>query len=86
MGGRRVPKDAVSIRGRNMMLRNKICSVFVVLVVLAILGLIGEMDEKDAITERDLYCQMVAQEKWPDYRHTAKSDCPIIDAVSAATQ
>ena len=33
------------------------------------------MAYNDEFAERDFYCDMVEQEKWPDYREIAATEC-----------
>lgn len=43
--------------------------------VLVLLGVVGAMDAEDAEKQEELYCEMVAAGRWPDYQRNAKEIC-----------
>lgn len=53
----------------------KIGGAFVFMLVLAAWALVSDMDYADAKQEQAQYCQMVKLRKWPDYRHTYRTEC-----------
>ena len=38
-------------------------------------GTVGTMDYEDELAERELYCDMVKEGKWPDYKGIAEREC-----------
>ena len=36
---------------------------------------VSTMDYEDELAERELYCDMVKEGKWPDYKGIAKREC-----------
>ena len=36
---------------------------------------VGTMDYEDELAERELYCDMVNEGRWPDYKGIAEQEC-----------
>lgn len=50
--------------------------LLVIAILMFIVGLtIAGGDKKDELKDREMYCSMVKDQKWPDYRHTYKDEC-----------
>lgn len=44
-------------------------------IMTAVISMIGKMDYEDQVDQRNLYCQMVAEKTWPDYKGIVKLEC-----------
>lgn len=45
------------------------------LAFVGLLALASEMSYQDEIAEREVYCDMVKEGKWPDYKDIAEREC-----------
>jgi len=45
------------------------------LVALCLFLAVSKMDYEDELAERELYCDMVKEGKWPDYKGIAEREC-----------
>jgi len=45
------------------------------LVALCLFLAVSTMDYEDELAERELYCDMVKEGKWPDYKGIAEREC-----------
>lgn len=45
------------------------------LVALCLFMAVSTMDYEDELAERELYCDMVKEGKWPDYKGIADREC-----------
>lgn len=43
--------------------------------VLILTLLVSQMDRQDNDKRHELYCKMVAEKTWPDYKHIFKREC-----------
>lgn len=57
------------------MLRDTFSMTVGLIIVIILLGIVGAMDAEDAEKQEELYCEMVAAGRWPDYQRNAKEIC-----------
>lgn len=48
--------------------------VFILVMAAFVLGMASDPAQEE-LKDRELYCRMVKDQKWPDYRHTYKDEC-----------
>lgn len=46
------------------------------LALIIMYAFVSNSSYNDALAERAQYCWMVKHQRWPDYRHIAKTECP----------
>jgi len=57
-----------------MSIRNLRAGLFILMAML-LLGIASEWSYQDELAERGIYCDMVKQGKWPDYRAIYATEC-----------